>query len=78
MLFRSGRRGAICAYFHWTWEYLHKGIAWAIVERMLADQERYDTDEESTTDGSSFGSDGTVELTEENADDFIKYINSLQ
>lgn len=45
---------------------------------MLADQERYDTDEECTTDGSSFGSDGTVELTEENADDFIKYINSLQ
>lgn len=72
-----GRRGAICAYFHWTWEYLNKGIAWAIVERMLADQERYEDEEVTTTDGGSFGSDVTVELTEENADDFIRYINSI-
>ena len=44
---------------------------------MLADQERYEDEEVTTTDGGSFGSDATVELTEENADDFIRYINSI-
>jgi hypothetical protein len=47
---------------------------------MLADQQRYDFDEDGTCAGSSTGStfeQGDVTLTEENADDFINYINSL-
>lgn len=41
---------------------------------MLADQARYD--EEETTEGGTFES-GDVTLTEENADQFINYINSI-
>lgn len=69
-----GQRGAICAYFHWTYEYLTKGIPWALVQRMLADQARYD--DEDGEAGGGFA-DGEVELTEENADEFINYINSI-
>ena len=72
-----GQRGAICAYFHWTWEYLTKGIAWAVVQRMLADQQRYDLDNNGTGAANSQFEQGDVTLTEENADDFINYINSL-
>jgi hypothetical protein len=42
---------------------------------MLSDQSRYD-DEDKSTSGDGF-EDGDVELTEENADDFIKYINGF-
>ena len=73
-----GQRGAICAYFHWTWEYLTKGIAWAVVQRMLADQARYDDEESAGTgSGNNQFENGDMELTEDNADDFINYINSL-
>ena len=40
-----GRRGAICKYFHWTWDYLHHGIGWATVQRMMVDQPSYNFDE---------------------------------
>lgn len=45
---------------------------------MLADQARYD-DEESvgTSSGNNQFENGDMELTEDNADDFINYINSL-
>lgn len=45
---------------------------------MLADQQRYDFDENGT--GESAGStfeQGDVSLTEDNVDDFVNYINSL-
>ncbi len=47
---------------------------------MLADQQRYDLDENEAATGSTGSSEfeqGDVVLTEENADDFINYINSL-
>lgn len=65
-----GQRGAICAYLHWDWDYLNKGIAWATVQRIMADQEQYD-DEAGKDD------DETIELTEDNADQFINYINNM-
>jgi hypothetical protein len=45
---------------------------------MLADQARYD-DEESAGAGSGNGQfeSGDMELTEDNVDDFVNYINSL-
>lgn len=46
---------------------------------MLADQQRYDFDEDGAatgTAGSTF-EQGDVTLTEENADDFINYITSV-
>ena len=53
-----------------------KGIAWAVVQRMMADQARYD-DEEGTGKGTGFDDADEVELTEENADEFINFINSF-
>lgn len=46
---------------------------------MLADQQRYDQDENSAATGKAGSTfeQGDVTLTEENADDFINYINSL-
>ena len=46
---------------------------------MLADQQRYDLDEDGTraSGADSQFEQGDVTLTEENADDFINYINSL-
>lgn len=46
---------------------------------MLADQQRYDLDEDGTggTGAGSTFEQGDVTLTEENADDFINYINSI-
>lgn len=42
---------------------------------MLADQARYDDDDSDNADG--FAGDGDIELTEDNADQFINYINNL-
>ncbi len=45
---------------------------------MLADQARYDDEESAGTgSGNSQFENGDMELTEDNADDFINYINSL-
>lgn len=43
---------------------------------MLADQARYDEEEENSNEGGFAGS-GDVVLTEDNADQFINYINSI-
>lgn len=57
-----GRRGSICAHYGWTWEYLHHGIAWAVVQRMMIDatsiQEKSDE----------------IELTDENSDEVLKLL----
>ena len=44
---------------------------------MLADQQRYDLDNNGTGAANIQFEQGDVTLTEENADDFINYINSL-
>ena len=41
---------------------------------MLADQARFDDDDQ---DNETFGGDGDVTLTEDNADQFINYINNI-
>ena len=43
---------------------------------MLADQARYD-DDEGTSGGTGFEDADEVELTEENTDEVINYINSF-
>lgn len=43
---------------------------------MLADQARYDEEDGNSSEGGFTGS-GDVVLTEENADQFINYINSI-
>ena len=67
-----GRRGAICAHFGWTWEYLHNGIAWATVQRMMADAPSFDYEEpEAKTE------DDHVKLSNENSAAIGNYINNL-
>ena len=63
-----GRRGAICAHMGWTWDYLHEGIAWALVQKMMLDAPSFDT---------SDGEVQNIELNKENADDIMNYVNSL-
>ncbi len=63
-----GRRGAICAHMHWTWDYLHNGIAWSVVERMMSDLPSYDFDSKT---------DDSVKLKKDNAKDIMNYINNL-
>lgn len=43
---------------------------------MLADQARYDEGDKNSSEGGFAGS-GDMVLTEENADQFINYINSI-
>lgn len=45
---------------------------------MLADQARYDDEESAeTANGNGQFDSGDIELTEDNLDDFVNYINSL-
>jgi hypothetical protein len=66
-----GRRGAICAHFGWTWDYLHNGIAWGVVQRMMMDAPSYDYDKEKP-DGKD-----NIELSKENAKSIANHINSM-
>lgn len=66
-----GRRGAICSHFGWTWEYLHHGIAWSVVQRMLIDAPSYDFDHEKKKE-----KDETI-LSRENAERIANHINNL-
>ncbi|GAB3959022.1 hypothetical protein GCM10028805_54340 [Spirosoma harenae] len=63
-----GSRGAICAHFHWSYEYLLWGIRWPILQRMLLDAPSYDV-AEAKQEGT------TEELTEENMLEIMKRIN---
>jgi hypothetical protein len=48
----------------WSWEFLHHGISWALIQRILADQARIVDGKEKKT----------VRLTEKNADEIIKQL----
>lgn len=59
-----GRRGSICAHFGWTWGYLHHGVPWAVVQRMMIDAPSYEYKrDDGTDDGETF--------TEEDAEAFF-------
>ena len=65
-------RGAICAHFGWTWHYLHEGIAWPMVQRMMIDQPDYDYSDSRPGDP-----DGDITLTGDNVDEVIRRINAM-
>lgn len=44
---------------------------------MLADQARYDDEENAGSSNNTQFESGDMELTEDNVDDFVNYINSL-
>ena len=66
-----GRRGAICAHFGWTYDYLVNGIAWSLVQRMMLDAPNYDVD------ANNGNNDEDIVLTKSNSEDIMKYVNNL-
>ncbi len=66
-----GRRGSICAHLGWTWDYLHHGVAWAIVQRLLIDAPSIADDEDGSTDTKA------TKITSENAESILQQINNL-
>lgn len=63
-----GRRGAICAHFGWTYEYLMNGIAWSVVQKMMIDAPSYDLENDNEEE---------IALTESNSDDIMNYVNNM-
>ena len=64
-----GRRGAICQHFGWSYDYLLHGIAWSVVQRMMIDAPSYQTNEDGDIE--------EIELTENNSEQILNYVNSL-
>jgi hypothetical protein len=65
-----GRRGSICAYLGWTWDYLHHDIAWNIVQRILIDAPNADYDSETEVK--------QIQITNENAQEILDKINRIK
>lgn len=59
----------ICAHFGWTWEYLHTGIAFNTVQKIMRDLPDY-YDEEDNGD--------EIEIKEQSAEDFAKMMNDFK
>ena len=64
----------ICSHFGWTYDYLLNGIAWSMVQRMMVDAPRYDSN--SAAKGNE-NHDVNMTLSEDNAEDVINYVNSM-
>ena len=60
----------MCAHFGWTLDYLLHGIPWGTVQRMLIDAPGVE-DEDTTKN------DTEIVLTDDNADEVMKIINSF-
>lgn len=64
--------GQICHHFSWTLDYLLEYPDWFVVQRMLIDAPRYETDEEKKEKKKS----KTFTLTEQSSEDLLKMFNS--
>lgn len=64
-----GRRGAILAHFGWTMDYLLNGISWALVQKIMLDAPSVDYD--------SPDDEEEIELTQENSEQIMNYVNSM-
>lgn len=62
----------ICAHFGWTWDYLHKGIPFNTVQKIMSDLPDYNDEEEN---GDNYDN---VEIKEQNAEDFAKMMNDFK
>lgn len=60
----------MCSHFGWTLDYLLHGIPWGTVQRMLIDAPRVE-DEDTKKE------DTEIVLTDDNADEVMKIINSF-
>lgn len=61
----------MCSHFGWTLDYLLHGIPWGTVQRMLIDAPGVEDDEDTKKE------DTEIVLTDDNADEVMKLINSI-
>ncbi|NDU97183.1 hypothetical protein [Spirosoma terrae] len=62
-----GSRGAICAHYGWSWQYLHWGIRYTIVQRMMIDAPGYKSASKSKSD-----EEKPLPATSENVEAFMR------
>lgn len=61
----------MCSHFGWTLDYLLHGIPWGTVQRMLIDAPGVEDDEDTKKENTE------IVLTDDNADEVMKLINSI-
>lgn len=59
----------ICAHFGWTWEYLHHGIPFNTVQKIMQDLPEYDSDDDLEKE--------TGEIKEQTAEEFAALMNNF-
>ncbi|OZI09604.1 hypothetical protein BWI93_03090 [Siphonobacter sp. BAB-5385] len=62
----------MCAHYGWSWEYLHWGLRWPIMQRVLIDAPGYEMPKPEEKEVKE-----KKKLTKQNAKDIMNYINSL-
>lgn len=62
--------GQICHHFSWTLDYLLEYPDWYVVQRMLIDAPKYETDEEKK--------EKEIDLTEQSAEDIEAMLKKYQ
>ena len=68
-----GRRGQICAHFHWSWWYVNHEISYAEICRIMADLPQYDYDKKDSESKSG----KPIKLTDKNATEVAEIINKM-
>lgn len=60
----------ICAHFGWTWEYLHTGISFNTVQKIMRDLPDYNDEEDTDNE--------PQEIKEQSAEEFAKMMNDFK
>lgn len=72
-----GRRGQICAHFHWTWEYLNHGISYAEICRIMADLPKYNYDIKDDEKSAKTKKKEVIKLNDMNAEQIAELVKKL-
>lgn len=64
----------ICAHFGWTWEYLHNGIPFNTIQKIMQDLPVYETDDNTDEDTTE---NGPSEIREQTAEEFAAAMNNF-
>ncbi len=67
----------MCAHYSWSWEYLHWGIRWPIMQRILIDAPGYDKPKTPAEDPDEGKHKVKMKLTPENGSVVANFINGL-
>lgn len=60
----------MCAHYHWTWDYLHWGIRWPLMQRILIDAPSYESPK-----GGKSGNEKERKLTPQTAEEILKNLD---